>query len=215
MTTRKAEGIGGWMVVGTGVAAFAGTMLGELLSARPPEGAPESAKLDYAISLVQQFVASQLELISLNKQVLSALKEIRDKPAAELAPVIPETQIQVVPVTSVRTPWIAREPEKIFDQTIRNAGVFLSDFVDFRVGKRLLLKIESSLDQAVQVQVIGDITKSDALSVNIGLAVACPGPGQTSIGLAWDDWHPWVAVRITVLLAPTTGYVRIWQVIQD
>jgi len=111
---------------------------------------------------------------------------------------------------------VAREPIKIYDQAMRAAGVFLSDrMVKWTEGSRLLLKVESSLDQIVQIQATGNIFDNRTLTTNIGPPIPCLANGNISIGLAWDDWQPFVGVIITLAAVPTTGILRIWAVIQE
>lgn len=117
--------------------------------------------------------------------------------------------------TSILTPWVADDPVNIFSQSIRNIGIFLSDsLVDYRNGKRLLFKIESSLNQAVSIQLIGNYNQSFNLAVDINGPIAVPPNGNASIGLAWDDWHPYIGARITTLVAPASGILNIWSVMQ-
>jgi len=39
--------------------------------------------------------------------------------------------------------------------------------------------------------------------------------GNLSVGPAWDDWAPFIGVRITVAVAPTAGILNIWAVVQE
>lgn len=115
----------------------------------------------------------------------------------------------------VKTPWAAKEPEQIFSQDIRTADTFYSSIVDWTKGKRLVIKVESSLDQAVTIQVIGNITDTITRAVDINSPLPCTVNGNISIGPAWDDWHPYIGVRITVAVAPTAGILTISAVIQE
>lgn len=119
--------------------------------------------------------------------------------------------------TSMLTPWVAREPQQILlPLPIRSVGLFQSDvMVDMRNVKRLALRVESSLDQAVAIQVIGNFVESFALPVNIGPPAVCPINGQVGIGLAWGDWQPYIGVLITAAIAPTIGLLTIWAVAQE
>jgi len=36
-----------------------------------------------------------------------------------------------------------------------------------------------------------------------------------SVGLAWDDWHPFVGIEIVLAVAPTAGTLTISAVIQE
>ena len=59
---------------------------------------------------------------------------------------------------TVKTAWVAKEPEEIYRFAIRTIGTFYSNkMVDWTRGKRLLVKVESSLDKEVQIQLIGNI----------------------------------------------------------
>lgn len=113
------------------------------------------------------------------------------------------------------TLWIAKEPEEIFSQPIRAAGTFFSDMVDWTRGKRLAIKVESSLDQGVQIQVIANTSNTRELATDINAALPCTPDGNISVGLAWDDWMPFVGVRVTVAVAPTLGELKIEAVVQE
>jgi len=110
----------------------------------------------------------------------------------------------------------AKEPYLIFDQAIRALGVVNSDrMAQWTEGSRFLLKVESSLDQILQIQVTGNIFDRLTLTTLIGAPMPCPVNGNISIGLAWDDWQPFIGVTITPAGVPTTGILRIWAVIQE
>lgn len=113
-------------------------------------------------------------------------------------------------------PWVAKEPEEIFRKAIRAAGTLNSDkMTNWTKGKRLLLRADSSLDQAVQIQATGNIENSVNGAVGIPVAEPCPAGGKISIGLAWDDWHPYIGCQITIAIAPTTGMLIVSAVIQE
>ena len=116
----------------------------------------------------------------------------------------------------VTAPWVAKEAEEIFRQAIRTTGTFYSDkMVNWTEGKRLLLKVNSSLDQAVQIQPIGNISSAKDEAVDINGSLPCTADGKITIGLAWDDWHPYIGVRISVGAAPTAGVITVSAVIQE
>jgi hypothetical protein len=113
-------------------------------------------------------------------------------------------------------PWVAKDPEEIFRQAIRATGTLKSDkMADWTRGKRLLLRVDSSLDQAVQIQAIGNIGNTVNGAVDINTAQPCAAGGKISIGLAWDDWHPYIGCKITIATSPTTGILIISAVIQE
>lgn len=133
--------------------------------------------------------------------------------AEAIAPAVPG--VPAVEVTAL-APWVAKEPEQIFSKAILSAGTFYSDkMVDWTKGKRILFKVESSLNQAVQIQLIGNIFDDMNLATDVGLALPCTANGNISVGPAWDDWMPFCGVRITVAVAPTAGILNIWAVIQE
>jgi hypothetical protein len=112
--------------------------------------------------------------------------------------------------------WEATEPEQIFSQAILSAGNYYGDrMIDWTRGKRLVIKAESSLSQAVQIQVVGNTTDTKDLATDIGPPLPCPANGNISVGLAWDDWHPYIGIRIEVAVAPTAGLLTISAVIQE
>jgi len=176
-----------------------------LLLTRPAEAAPPDEKLDYLlecltalISVLAQVAERQATLIELLEQWLAAQGV--------------EPGIQV----TVLTPWVAKEPEEIFSQPIRSAGTFFSDkMVDWTKGKRILFKVESTLNQIAQIQLIGNTGDSMNLATDVNGAFPCLANSNISIGLAWDDWHPYIGVRITVAVAPTAGILTISAVIQE
>ncbi len=197
---RAAQGL----VVGGMGGALLG-VLGAILLAKPAEAATSDEKLNYLIELLTALVPilaevaeGQSNLIALFEQWLAAQGI---EPGVEV---------------TVKTSWEAKEPEQIIDQAIRSIGTFDTDkMVDWTNGKRFLLKVESSLDQACTIQLLGNISGSFLLPINIGAPAACPAGGNISIGPAWDDWHPFIGARITTAIAPAAGMVKIWAVIQE
>ena len=116
---------------------------------------------------------------------------------------------------SVTTTWEAREPKEIYKEAIITAATFHSELVNWKKGKRLVFKVKNTLDQAVQIQPIGNIIDAIDSSVDINEPLPCAARGYISIGLAWDDWHPFVACAITTAIAPTSGTLKIEAVIQE
>ncbi len=114
------------------------------------------------------------------------------------------------------TPWVTKEPEEIYRYAIRTPGTFHSNkMVNWTEGKRILFKVESSLNWAVNIQLIGNITDDMNLATDIGLALPCAANGNISVGPAWDDWHPYVGVKIDVGADPTAGILTISAVVQE
>jgi len=177
----------------------AGAGLASLLTARPAKAAPSDDKLGYIAALLEQIGQNELDMIA----AIQALAQYQSSP-------------QDVSV-SVSTPWIGQDPEIVFQQAIRNAGVMFSDhMVDFRNSKRMVFKAESSLDQNVILQLIGNISDSPLLAVPLGAPFVCPANGNADMGIGTnDDWRPFMGVQITVGIAPTLGMFTLWEAKQD
>lgn len=163
-----------------------------------------------AMSFTDEFleflILTMLRIELLQRQQTSYLAQLLGLPL-ELPPAI---------TVSISTPWVAKEPEQIFDQAIRSTGTFDSaKMVDWTNGKRFIIKVESSLDESAQIQVIGNVTDSFDLATNLNAPLPCSANGNISIGLAWDDWHPYIGVRVTTAAPPTVGLLKIWVVIQE
>jgi len=201
------RGVGTGIVVGGLGGAALATVIATVLAARPVQAAPTDEKLDYLIEVLTLLVPvlaevseRQAALIDLIEQWLAALG----------VPGIPGVEVTVL------TPWVAKEPEEIFRQAILSDGTFYSDkMVDWTKGKRILFKVESSLNQAINIQIIGNVQDSKELATDINGPLPCTANGNISVGLAWDDWHPYVGVKITVATAPTAGILTISAVIQE
>ncbi len=184
----------------------AGIVLGILATlglSRPVEAAPPEERLGYLISLLEQLVAGDMAIIDWLSKINTSLGALG-------VPGVPGIEVTVL------TPWVAKEPETIFEEPIRAAGVFFSShMVNWTKGKRLLIKAESSLDQPVQIQAIGNMDNTANLATDIGAPAPCPANGNASIGAAWDDWQPYIGVRITAAVAPVAGILLVRVVIQE
>ena len=201
------RGVGTGIVVGGIGGTVLGVAIATLLAARPAAAAPPEEKLDYLIEVLTTLVPVLVEL-SERQVILTELLE--QWLAAQGVPGIPGVEV------TVRTPWVAKEPEQIFSKSILSAGTFYSDvMVDWTRGKRIVIKVESSLNQAVNVQLIGNTTNTKDLATDVGPVLPCSANGNISVGPAFDDWHPFIGVRITVAVAPTAGILTIWAVIQE
>jgi len=192
------------------LSGIGGTVLGAafmaLLQARPAEAATPEEKIDYLIELLTALIPVLAEVaagqITLNQSLQQWLAAQGIEPAgAEI---------------SISTPWVAGEPEEIYNNPIRSIGTFDCDkMVMWTRGKRIVFKVESSLDQACQIQLVGNIDDSINLSSNINGLLPCAANGNISAGPAWDDWHPFIGLRIITAVAPTTGNLLIRTVIQE
>lgn len=201
---KESRDIGAMVVGGLGGTAL-GAIVAALVMARPAEAAPPEEKLDYLIEVLTTLVPVLAQVAEGNTQLIELLQQW-------LAALGVEPGVEV----TVKTLWEAKEPERIFDRAIRSVETFDADeMIDFRNGKRLLLKVESTLDQNVLIQVVGNSAGSYYQAVNIAAPWPCVANGNITIGLAWDDWHPFIGVRVIAAVAPTTGMLKVDAVIQE
>jgi len=199
-----ATGIAGIVVGGAALTALIAT----LLATRPAQAAPTDEKLDYLIDVLTALVPLLAEVAEGQTELVAAMQQWLA--AQGIAPV--EGVVEV----SVKTQWVAQEPEQIFSSAIRSAGAFNTDrMVNWTKGKRIMFKAESSLNQAVTLQVIGNIVDDRARATDINGALPLAANGNLSVGLAWDDWHPFVGIEIVAAIAPTAGILTILSVIQE
>jgi len=195
------------MVIGGIGGTVLGALIATLLAAKPAEGAPPDEKLNYLIECLTTLIPVLAEVAESNAQLVALLQQWF---AAQ--GVSPGEGAEV----TVSTRWAAREPEEIYNYAIRTTGTFYSDsMIDWREGKRLLVKVESSLDQDVEIQLIGNIANDMELATDIDIAYTCPANDNISLGPAWDHWCPYIGVRITVATAPTKGVLTISVVSQE
>jgi len=193
------------------IGGIGGTILGAtftaLIAAKPAKAAPPEEKLDYLIEVLTVLAPVLAEVSEGQTRLIAAIQQWL---AAQGVPSVPGVEV------TISTPWVAKEKEQIFSNAIRSAGTFYSDkMVDLRNGKRILFKVESSLNQAVNLQIIGNDTDSKELATDINGVLPCPANGNISVGLAWDDWHPYVGLKIAVPVAPTAGILTIRATIQE
>ncbi len=198
----KGRGVGAGLVVG----GIGGAVIAKLLAAKPAEAAPPDEKLNYLIEALTTLIPVLAEVAESQTQLVEAIQQWLT--AQGVAP--PGRRV------AVPTSWVAKDPEQIFSQAIRTAGHFYTDkMVDWTRGKRLTIKVESSLDQDCDIQVIGNIANTRELAVDIGDLLTCVANSNISAVLAWDDWHPYIGTRIELALAPTAGILTITAVIQE
>ena len=209
MADNKEEGktLLGLLLGGMG-GTLLGTTIAALVAAKPAEAAPPEEKLNYLIDCLTTLVPVLAQVAESNAQLIALLEQWLA--AQGMAP--PTEGVEV----TVSTPWVAKEPEEIYRFAIRTTGPFYSNkMVDWTRGKRLVIKVESSLDEAVQIQIIGNTVDDMDLATDINGALPCTANGNISVGPAWDDWHPYVGVRITPATAPKKGILTISAVIQE
>jgi len=209
MTQERERGIGTGLVVGGIGGTALAVALAALLAARPVKAAPTDEKLDYLIEVLTTLVPVLAEVAQGQAELIIAMQQWL---AAQGIPVAPAEGVEV----TVRTDWVAKEPEQIFSSAIRSAGTFYTDrMVNWTRGKRIMFKAESSLNQAANLQVIGNIVDDKERATDINGALPLAANGNLSVGLAFDDWHPFVGIKITVAVAPTAGILTISAVVQE
>jgi len=207
MAEEKERGFATGLVVGGIGGATLTAVITTLIAAKPARAAPLDEKLDY---LLEVLMALTPVLAELSERQASLIQLLEQWLAAQGIP--PAEGVEV----TVRMPWVAKEPEEIYRYAIRITGTFYSNkMVDWTKGKRLVIKVESSLDQAVQIQLIGNTVDDKELATDINGPLPCTANGNISVGLAWDDWHPYVGVRIEVATKPEAGILTIWAVVQE
>ena len=193
---QEERGVGTGLVVGGIGGATLATVIALLLSAKPVKAAPLDEKLDYLIEVLTTLVPVLAEVAEGQTELITAMQ-------------------QWLAAQGI-LPWEAKEPEQIFSSPIRSAGTFYTDrMVNWTKGKRIVFKAESSLNQAVILQVIGNIVDDRGRATDTGLALPLAANGNLRVGLAWDDWDPFIGIRITVAVAPTAGILNIWAVVQE
>ncbi|KKL81152.1 hypothetical protein LCGC14_1997640 [marine sediment metagenome] len=121
----------------------------------------------------------------------------------------------ITTLTAIPAPWIAKAAEELYSAAITTASTFYSTLVNWSNGKRLLIKVTSTLDQEVLIQTIGNTTDSTTGATDIQGPLPCPAGTSITIGLAWDDWHPYIGIEITSAVAPTTGTLTITATVQE
>jgi len=115
----------------------------------------------------------------------------------------------------IPTPWIAKAAEELYSAAITTIDTFFSTLVNWSNGKRLIIKVANTLDQDVLIQVIGNTSDSTTGATDIEGPLPCVAGGNITIGLAWDDWHPYIGVEITTAVAPTTGSLIVTAIVQE
>lgn len=132
-------------------------------------------------------------------------------------PGVPAPVAPAVAPVEVTAPWKAKDIEEIFKESIRAAGTFYSPrMVDWAGGKRIVLKVHSTLNQSALITAIGNIRDNRIGIVEIGPALPCAANSAITIGLAWDDWMPYIGCKIVVSgTAPTTGELKVEAVVQE
>ena len=194
MTEEKEKGTTRGLILG-GMGGAALGAIAALLLARPAKAAPPDEKLDYLLECLTALIPVLAEVAEHQASLIELLEQWL---AAQGVP--PAEGVEV----SMLTRWQAKEPEEIFSQEILSTGTFYTDkMVDWRQGKRIYFFVESTLDQDVQIQVIGNKADTKEGATDIDIAHTCPASDNISVGPAWDHWCPYIGIKITVTTKPT------------
>ncbi|GAJ12386.1 unnamed protein product, partial [marine sediment metagenome] len=190
MAEKRERDVGAGLVVGGIGGAALATVIATLLAAKPARAAPTDEKLDYLIEVLTTLVPVLAEVSEGQAELITAMQQWL---AAQGIPVAPPAE--GVEVT-VRTAWVTKDPEQIFSSAIRSAGTYYSDkMVDFRNAKRILFKVESSLNEAVNIQITGNVQDSKELATDInGEQALLYSIGDTQVFikllLIWGERNP-------------------------
>jgi len=76
------------------------------------------------------------------------------------------------------------------------------------------IRVTSTLDQAVIIQVVGNFAGDYDGATNINGPLPCLADSTITIGLAWDDWHPYIGVEVNLGIIATVGELSIQYVVQ-
>jgi len=183
-------------------------VIGREVHPPPPPSTPERAPWEDMAQLIER----------LNRLILLLEAWTGIAPGVPGVPGVPGPPgpPAVAAPVEVTTPWEAKDIEEIYRESIRTAGTFYSPkMVDWTKGKRLVLKVHSTLNQSIQVTAVGNIRNSRTGIVEIGSSLPCAAESDITIGLAWDDWMPYVGVKIVVSTTPTTGVLEVEAVVQQ
>jgi len=164
----------------------------------PPVSTPRLAPWD----AVQELCNRLDHLIALFEAI-----KIPEYPGVPGAPGVP---------SEIIAQWIAAPTKVILAaSSVRAVGTTNTEMLDWKQGKRLIIKVTSTLDQAIIVQLVGNIENAISGAVAIPPALNCAAYSNITVGLAWDDWHPYVGAVLTHAIAPTVGTVKVEAVIQE
>lgn len=133
-------------------------------------------------------------------------------PPPEVAPppeiVLPPVEVVV---KEIKIPRTVPEPEVIVrEQEYRRAGTFVCrTMADCRLATRAVIWAVSTLDQDVEIQVIGNIFNTPEGSVALGTWVPLAKRDTSSIAVGEEYWYPYIGIQVRVAAPPTRGSVTV------
>lgn len=149
-------------------------------------------------------ITQQASLIAQQTEMIAYLKAISGLSPGGTEITIPGyTPESPEPTQLVQYPYTGLAP-----------GTFTTDGIDFRKGWRLAIHVESTLNQAVTLQTIGNIFNSSGKASTIGVAVVLLPSANTTLTYNWNQWHPHIWVNSTIAVQPTAGTLTFWYTIQ-
>jgi hypothetical protein len=110
--------------------------------------------------------------------------------------------------------WSPADPVVLYNAMPVGVGTVYSTFFDFGSVKRAMIKFDSTLDQAVNVQLLlngVDVIASavaDGAPQNIAIGSVTPQALAIGIGIN-DDWSRYLAISITTAIACAAGLLTI------
>lgn len=193
--------------------------LRQLLNSAPATAEQESSQL---------ITVPKIPLGANSTQILSVLQTILQNEQEILTAIQALTGIQIqvpvsgLPIASILTPWQAQPEILLLDHVSwRSASAFVGkQMVDMRNQKRLVIKIESSLDVDVSVQLMGDFSDTTAIQISngveVGSSVPCAANSTAGIGVGVDgNWYPFLGIQVTPAAAPSQGIITARAITQE
>jgi selenocysteine lyase/cysteine desulfurase len=81
--------------------------------------------------------------------------------------------------------------------------------------KRIAFRIVNGLDVAITAHVLANFTNSSVDADLVGGDVVVATLDHESIVPAWDDWQPYMGMRLTIMGIPTSGTLTVQAVVQE
>lgn len=177
----------------------------------PPPSTPERAPWEDMALLIDR-LSRLIELFESWAGIAPGAPGVPGIPGVPGPPGAPAVPTPV----EVTAPWGAKDIEEIFKESIRAAGTFYcAKMVDWSKGKRLVLRVHSTLNQSAQITAVGNIRDSRTGVAEIEPTLPCAANSDITIGLSWDDWMPYIGCKIVVSTAPTSGELEVEAVVQE
>jgi len=110
-------------------------------------------------------------------------------------------------------PTVADSQESVLEsEEIRDVVAHYTDWVTAAWLEGVTFFVDSTLDQAIDVQIEGHYRQSDTRPVNVGAVIAVAGGGDSAAPGVHRTSNAWLwmyRLRITALILPTAGEVNV------